>query len=56
VFSQLFFTNVPKGISTVGYEVLTVVVMKNSIFQDMSQNPLKVGEHFGEIYHLHLQG
>jgi hypothetical protein len=38
----------PKEINTVGYEVLTAVVMKNSIFQDMSWNPLKVERHFGE--------
>jgi hypothetical protein len=56
VFLQLFLANVAKGIITVGYEILTAVVMKNSIFQDMLWNPLKVDRHFGETDHLYLQG
>jgi hypothetical protein len=41
----------------VGFEVLTVVVMKNSIFLDtMSCSPLKVNQCFGETCCVCLQG
>jgi hypothetical protein len=41
----------------VGFEVLTTVVMKNTIFWDiMPCSPLSVNRRFGEIYRLHLQG
>jgi hypothetical protein len=41
----------------VGFEVLTAVVMKITIFWDiMLCSPLNVNRHFGGTYHLHLQG
>jgi hypothetical protein len=41
----------------VGFEVLTPVVMKSSIFWDIKPcSPLKVNRRFGGTYRLHLQG
>jgi hypothetical protein len=41
----------------VGYEVFTAVVMKNTIFWDItSRNLLKVNRHFGGTYRLHFEG
>jgi hypothetical protein len=41
----------------VGFEVLTAVVMKSSIFWDITPcSPLKVNRSFGGTYRLHLQG
>jgi hypothetical protein len=41
----------------VGFEVLTPVVMKSTIFWDKTPcSPLKVSRRFGETYRLHLQG
>jgi hypothetical protein len=41
----------------VGFEVLTAVVMKSSIFWDITScSPLKVNRCFGESCSLHLQG
>jgi hypothetical protein len=41
----------------VGFEVLTAVVMKNSIFWDMAPcGPLKVNRYLGGKWKLHLQG
>jgi hypothetical protein len=41
----------------VGFEVLTAVVMKNTIFMDITPcSPLKVNRRFGGTYRLHLQG
>jgi hypothetical protein len=41
----------------VGFEVLTVVVVKSTIFGDITPcSPLKVGLRFGGTYCLHLQG
>jgi hypothetical protein len=41
----------------VGFEVLTAVVMKNTIFWDMTLcSPLSVNRRFGGTYRLHLQG
>jgi hypothetical protein len=41
----------------VGFEVLTAVVMKNTIFWDItSSRPLKVNRRFGGTCRLHLQG
>jgi hypothetical protein len=41
----------------IGFEVLAAVVMKNSIFWDVTPcSPLKVSRRFGGTYHLHLQG
>jgi hypothetical protein len=41
----------------VGFEVLAEVVIKSTIFWDITPcSPLKVNRRFGEIYHLHLQG
>jgi hypothetical protein len=46
-----------KEISRVGFEVLTAVVMKNTIFWDITPcSPLKVNQHFGGTYSLQLQG
>jgi hypothetical protein len=40
----------------VGFEVLTAVVMKSSVFWDITPcSPLKVNRHFGGTYRLHLQ-
>jgi hypothetical protein len=44
-------------IKHVGFEVLTVVVMKSSVFWDITTcSPLKVNQRFGETCCLHLQG
>jgi hypothetical protein len=41
----------------VGFEVFTAVVMKSTIFWDITPcNPLEVNPRFGETYRLHLQG
>jgi hypothetical protein len=40
----------------VGFEFLTAMVMKNTIFWHVTFSPLKVGQLFGGTYHLHLQG
>jgi uncharacterized protein YjiK len=41
----------------VGFEVLTAVVMKSTIFWDIKPcSPLKVNRFFGGKYRLHLQG
>jgi hypothetical protein len=41
----------------VGFEVPTAVVMKSSIYWDVTPcSPLKVNRRFGETYSLHLQG
>jgi hypothetical protein len=41
----------------VGFEVLTAVVMKSSVFWDITQyNSLKVNQHFGRICRPRLQG
>jgi hypothetical protein len=41
----------------VGFEVLTAVVMKNSVFWDITPcSPLKVKRRMGETCRLHLQG
>jgi hypothetical protein len=40
-----------------GFEVLTAVVMKSTIFWDITPcSPVKVNRRFGRIYRLHLQG
>jgi hypothetical protein len=40
-----------------GFEVVTVVVMKDTIFWDITPcSPLKVNRSFGGKYRLHLQG
>jgi hypothetical protein len=37
-------------------EILTAVVMKSTIFWDITPcSPLKVNQHFGGTYRLHLQ-
>jgi hypothetical protein len=41
----------------VGFEVLTAVVMKSSIFWDITPcSTLNVNRRFGETYRLHFQG
>jgi hypothetical protein len=41
----------------VGFEVLTAVVMKSTIFWDITPcSPLKFNRRFGGTYRLHLQG
>jgi hypothetical protein len=45
------------GIIIMGYEVLTPVVMKRTIFWDITPcSLLKVSRRFGGPYRLHLQG
>jgi hypothetical protein len=40
-----------------GFEVLTAVIMKSTIFWDIKPcSPLSVNRKFGGTYHLHLQG
>jgi hypothetical protein len=42
---------------SVGFEILTAVVMKSAIFWDITPyNPLKVSQRLGGTYRLHLQG
>jgi hypothetical protein len=42
---------------SVGFEVLTAVVMKSTIFRDITPcSPLKVNRRFGGTYRLNLQG
>jgi hypothetical protein len=44
-------------ISLVGFQILTAVFMKSSIFWDITPcTPLKVNRRFGGTYRLHLQG
>jgi hypothetical protein len=46
-----------KNIIFVGFEVFTTVVMKSTIFWDITPcSPLKVYRRFGGTYRLHLQG
>jgi hypothetical protein len=46
-----------KLFAVVGTEVLTVVVVKSTIFWVITPyTPLKVNRRFGGTYHLHLQG
>jgi hypothetical protein len=41
----------------IGFEVLTAVIMKSTIFWDITPcSPLKVNRRFGGTYRLHLQG
>jgi hypothetical protein len=40
----------------VGFDVLTALVMKSSIFWDMACSLLKVNHHFRETCRFHLQG
>jgi hypothetical protein len=41
----------------VGFEVLTAVVMKSTVFWDVTPySPLEVNRCFGGTYHLHFQG
>jgi hypothetical protein len=41
----------------VGFEVLTLVVMKSSVFWNITPySPLKVSRRFGGTYRFHLQG
>jgi hypothetical protein len=41
----------------VGFEILTAVVMKSTIFWDITPcSPLSVNRRFGGTYRLHLQG
>jgi hypothetical protein len=45
-----------KRIPHVGFEVLTAVFMKSSIYWDITPcTPLKVNRRFGGIYRIHLQ-
>jgi hypothetical protein len=53
--SQINWTRYFSGL--VGFEVPTAVVMKSTIFWDITPcSPLSFNRHFGEIYRLHLQG
>jgi hypothetical protein len=46
-----------KGINCVGFEVLTAVVKKSTIFWDITPcSPLSVNRRLGGTYCLHLQG
>jgi hypothetical protein len=40
----------------VGFEALTAVFMKRSVFWDIMPCPVKVNRHFRRTHHLHLQG
>jgi hypothetical protein len=51
------FTHEKTWTSHVGFEVLTAVVMKSSVFWDITPcSPLKVSRRFGWTCRLHLQG
>jgi hypothetical protein len=53
----MFQTGIQVYSYEVGFEVLTEVVMKCSVFWDITPcSPLKVKQLFGGTYHLHLQG
>jgi hypothetical protein len=44
-------------LASIGFEVFTAVVMKNTIFRDITScSPLNVNRRFGGTYRLHLQG
>jgi hypothetical protein len=44
-------------VTIIGFDVLTAVVMKSSIFWDITQcSPLKDNRRFGSAYCLHLHG
>jgi hypothetical protein len=46
-----------KLIKYVGFDILTSVVVKSSIFWDITPcSPLKVNRRFGGTYRLHIQG
>jgi hypothetical protein len=50
-------SGVKAGLSFAGFEILTVVVMKNNIFWDTTScSPLKITRRFRGTYRLHLQG
>jgi hypothetical protein len=50
--TNIGFLNTPKD---VGFEVLTAVVMKSTIFWDITLcSPLSVNQRFGGTYRLHL--
>jgi hypothetical protein len=51
------FLMLPGNLYTAGFEVLTAVVMKSTVFWDITPcSPLKVNRHFGGAYRLHLKG
>jgi hypothetical protein len=46
-----------KNVTSVGFEVLTAVVIKSTIFRDITPcSPLRVNQRFAGTYRLHLQG
>jgi hypothetical protein len=45
-----------KVYNVVGLKVLTVVIMKSSVFWDIMYSPLKINGCFGGSHRLHLQG
>jgi hypothetical protein len=52
-----FDTKIKIYFQQVGFEVLTPVVMKSTVFWDITMcSPLKVNRRFGGTYRLHLQG
>jgi hypothetical protein len=45
------------NLDLIGFEVLTSVIMKSTIFWDITPySPLKINRSLGETYYLHLQG
>jgi hypothetical protein len=58
LISHIFPSMFANGVNDyVGVEVLTGVVMKSTIFWDITLcSPLKVNRRFGRTYRLHLQG
>jgi hypothetical protein len=58
---SLYFVLSPRNVETfpmyVGCEVLTSVVVKSTLFWDITPwSPLSVNRRFGETYRLHIQG
>jgi hypothetical protein len=54
--TNLFLNNFIKMDNFLGFEILTAVIMKNSIFWDtMPCSPLKVNQYFGETCCVYLQ-
>jgi hypothetical protein len=50
-------TLMKQNIGHVGFEVLTAVVMKSTVFWDITPcSPLKANRRFGGTYRLHLHG
>jgi hypothetical protein len=50
-----FFFKKGQRYATLGFKVLTAVVMKRSVFWDITYSPVKINQNFGGIYCLRFQ-